>query len=51
METQQLKTYFECSNSHSKREVFNNTVLPQEMRKTSKRQPKITGKIRIKIKE
>ena len=39
-----------CSKSSSKREVYNNTILPQETRKTSNRQlnftPKTTGKRR-----
>ena len=37
-----------CSKSSSKREVYNNTILPQETRKTLNRQrnftPKTTGK-------
>ena len=37
-----------CSKSSSKREVYSNTILPQETRKTSKRQlnftPDTTGK-------
>ena len=37
-----------CSKSTSKREVYSNTILPQETRKTSNRQhnfiPKITEK-------
>ena len=37
-----------CSKSSSKREVYSNTILPQETRKTSNRQsnftPKTTGK-------
>ena len=37
-----------CSKSSSKREVYSNTILPQEARKTSNRQcnftPKATGK-------
>ena len=33
-----------CSKSSSKREVFGNTILPQEARKTSNRQPKFTPK-------
>ena len=41
-----------CSKSSSKREVYSNTILPQETRKTSNRQPnftpKITGKRRTK---
>ena len=41
-----------CSKSSSKREVYSNTILPQEIRKTSNRQPnftpKATGKRRIK---
>ena len=47
MKTWQLKT-FEYSESSSKREVYSNTVLPQETRKTLNRQlnvtPKTTGK-------
>ena len=39
-----------CSKSSSKREVYSNTILPQETRKTSNRQPnfipKTTGKRR-----
>ena len=38
----------ECSKSSSKREVYSNTILPQETRKTSNRKPnfapKTTGK-------
>ena len=34
MKTQQLKTYG-CSKSSPKREVYSNTILPQETRKTS----------------
>ena len=41
-----------CSKSTSKREVYSNTILPQETRKTSNRQsnftPKTTGKRRTK---
>ena len=41
-----------CSQSISKKEVYNNTILPQETRKTSNRQPnfapKIVGKRRTK---
>ena len=37
-----------CSKSSSKREVYSNTILPQETRKTTNRQtnftPKTTGK-------
>ena len=33
-----------CSESSSKREVYSNTILPQETRKTSNRQPKFTPK-------
>ena len=43
MKIQQLKTY-EISKNNSKREVYKNTVLPQETRKTSNRQPKFTPK-------
>ena len=42
-----------CSKSSSKREVYNDTVLPQEIRKTLSRQPNFTpetiGKGRTKI--
>ena len=31
-----------CSKSSSKREVYSNTILPQETRKTSSRQPNFT---------
>ena len=41
------------SESSSKREVYSNTIIPQETRKTLKRQPnfihKTTGKRRTKI--
>ena len=41
-----------CSESGSRREVYSNTILPQETRKTSNRQPnfisKTTGKRRTK---
>ena len=41
-----------CRKSSSKREVYSNTILPQETRKTSNRQPnftpKTTGKRRTK---
>ena len=41
-----------CSKSSSKREVYSNTILPQETRKTLSRQPnftpKTTGKRRTK---
>ena len=51
MKTQQLKTY-EMQQSSSKREVYSNTILPQETRKTLTRQPnfihKTIGKRRIK---
>ena len=33
-----------CSKSSSKRDVYNNTILPQETRKTSNRQPNFTHK-------
>ena len=43
-----------CSKNSSKREIYSNTILPQETRKTSNRQPnfmpKTTGKKRIKKK-
>ena len=34
-----------CSKSSSQREVYTNTILPQEIRKTSNRQPNFTPKI------
>ena len=41
-----------CTENSSKREVYNNTILPQETRKTLNRQPnftpKTTGKRRTK---
>ena len=43
MKTQQLKTYG-YSKSSPKREVYSNTILPQETRKTSNRQPNFTPK-------
>ena len=33
-----------CSKSSPKREVYSNTIRPQETRKTSSRQPNITPK-------
>ena len=43
-----------CSKTSSKREVYSNTILPQEARKTLNRQlnftPKTTGKRRTKKK-
>ena len=33
-----------CSKSSSKREVYSNTILPQEIRKTSTRQANFTPK-------
>ena len=33
-----------CSKSSSKRKFYSNTILPQETRKTSNRQPKLTPK-------
>ena len=51
MKTQQLKTYG-MQQKCPKREVYSNTTLPQETRKTSNRQhnftPKATGKRRRK---
>ena len=51
MKTQQIKTYG-MQQSSSKREVYSNTILPQETRKTLNRQanftPKTTGKRRTK---
>ena len=48
----QVKTYGSSFCCSSKREVYSNTILPQETRKTLNRQPnftpKTTGKIRTK---
>ena len=33
-----------CSKSSSKRELYSDTILPQETRKTSNRQPNFTPK-------
>ena len=33
-----------CSESSSKREAYSNSILPQETRKTSNRQPNFTPK-------
>ena len=33
-----------CSKSSSKREVYSNTILPQETRKISNKQPNLTAK-------
>ena len=33
-----------CSKSNSQREVYSNTILPQETRKTFNRQPNFTPK-------
>ena len=43
MKTQQLKTCGMQQNS-SKREVYSNAILPQEIRKTWNRQPNFTHK-------
>ena len=43
MKTWQLKIYG-MQQSSSKREVYSNTILPQETRKTSNRQPNFTPK-------
>ena len=43
-----------CSKSSSKKEVYSNTILPQEKRKISNKQPNLTakqlGKEQIKLK-
>ena len=36
--------HMRCSESSSKREVYSNTILPQKIRKTLKRQPNFTLK-------
>ena len=43
MKTRQPKT-LGCSKSSSKREVYSNTILPQETRNTSNKQPNLTPK-------
>ena len=43
MKIQWSKTYGH-SKSSSKREVYSNTILPQEIRKISNKQPNITPK-------
>ena len=43
MKTQKLKARG-CGKSSSKREVYRNTILPQEISKTSNRQPNFTPK-------
>ena len=50
MKTQQLKTYG-MQQSSSKREVYSNTILPQETRKTLNRQPNFTPKTGKRIKK
>ena len=40
-----------CSKSSSKREVYSNTILPQETRKTSNGQPNFTHKKKKQEKE
>ena len=40
-----------CSKSSSKREVYSNTFLPQETRKTLNRQPNFTPKTTVKKKK
>ena len=41
----------ECSKSSSKREVYSNTILPQEIRKTQNRQLNFTLKKKLEKKE
>ena len=38
-----------CSKSSTKKEVYSNTILPQETRKPSNRQPNLTSKTTGKI--
>ena len=40
-----------CSKSSSKREVYRNTILPQETRKTLNRQPNFKPKTTVKEEE
>ena len=54
MKTQQLKTSIGYSESSSKREVYSNTILPQETKKhqiDNLTAPKTTGKRRTKKKK
>ena len=44
IKTQQLKTHGMQKKSSSKREVYGNTILHQETRKTLNRQPNISPK-------
>ena len=44
MKTRQLKTYGMKQKQFQKRKVYINTILPQETRKTSNRQPNFTPK-------
>ena len=39
-----IRTTVRCSKSHSKREVYSNTILPQETRKISNKHPDIPHK-------
>ena len=52
LETNENPKLMGCNQGSPKREVYSNTILPQETRKTSNRQPKFTtkttGKIRTK---
>ena len=50
MKTQELKP-MGCRKSSSKREVYSNTILPQETRKTLNRQPCFALKTTRKRKE
>ena len=47
MKTQQLKTY-RMQQKQSQKEVYSNTILPQEIRKTLTRQPSFSSKATIK---
>ena len=42
---------WECSKSSPKREVYSNAILPQEIRKTSNRQPNLIPKATRKKKK
>ena len=52
MEANNIPKLKGCSKSSSKRDIYSNTILPQETRKTLNRRPKLipktTGKSRTK---
>ena len=44
LETNDNSKPMQCSRGSSKKKVYSNTILPQEIRKTSNRQPNFTPK-------